>query len=95
MNTMKYKIEINEGCRSFSTIVNDISWSGEDPRYCCSQEQQHECIDYLVEKLRAELKSGNIHIDSLIRMFDYEDYETSDYSCDTCGDTTSTTTWEL
>jgi hypothetical protein len=92
---MKYKIHINEGCTSFSTIVNGVSWSGEDPRYFLSQEQQHECIDYLVEKLRVELKSGNAHIDDLIRMFQYEDYETDDTICDTCGDTTSTTTWEL
>jgi hypothetical protein len=92
---MKYKIEINEGCTSFSTVINDVSWSGEDPRYCLSVEQKNEFIDYLIEKLRIKLKAGDACIDDAIRIFDYEDYESSDYSCETCGDTTSTTTWEL
>jgi hypothetical protein len=92
---MEYKIEINEGCTSFSTIINDKNWSGEDPRYCLTKEQQDNFIDYLIEKLRIDFKSGEIHIDRLIELYEYDEYESSDYSCDTCGDTTSTRKWVL
>jgi hypothetical protein len=54
-----------------------------------------ELVDYLCEKFKEQLKNNTVSIDDLIQCFQYDNYEIEDGSCDTCGDSVSTTTWRL
>ena len=89
----KYEIIKSEGCLSFGTTVNGKDMYGEyNPM---TPAEIMELVDYLCEKFKEQLKNNTVSIDDLIECFQYDDSETEDDSCDTCGDSVSTTTWRL
>ena len=90
---MKYKIIKSEGCLSFGTTVNGKDIYGDYNRMTAAEID--EFVDYLCEKFKNELKNNTVSIDDLIECFQYDEYETEEGSCDTCGDSVATTTWLL
>ena len=93
MTKTKYEIVKSEGCLSFGTTVNGQNMYGEfEPM---TVEQIEEFVDYLCEKFKQELKNNTVSIDDLLDCFQYDEHETEDGSCETCGDSVSTTTWNL
>ncbi len=77
---MKYKITISEGCTAFYTEINGKFVGGEDPRYDFFKEERKQCT---------------VQLDDLIKCFQPDSWHYDDESCDQCGDTVSTQTWEL
>ena len=89
----KYEIIKTEGCVSYGTLVNDQQLYGEyNP---LSPVEIMELVDHLCERFKHELKRNNVRVDDLIDCFDYDDRETEDGYCETCGDSVTTTTWKL
>lgn len=89
----KYKIVKSEGCLSFGTTVNGQNIYGEyDPM---TPEQIDEFVDNLCTKFKHELKNNTVSIDDLIGCFQYDECETEDGYCETCGDSVTTTIWNL
>lgn len=85
----KYEIIISEGCTAFYTLVNEkIVGDSYDPN-SLSKDEEDKLIEYLLTKVKEGISEGSIHLDNLIRLFQYDEYETDDYSCDTCGDQVS------
>jgi len=85
----KYKFVQTTGCTAFNFTVNGESIAD------LSEEKQHEIIDYLLAKLKEEYTQGTILIGNIVEMFHYDDYEHDPERCDQCGDTVSTTTWNI
>jgi hypothetical protein len=92
---MKYKITISEGCTAFYTEINGKFVGGEDPRYDFTEKEIDELIDYLCERFKEERKQCTVQLDDLIKCFQPDSWHYDDESCDQCGDTVSTQTWEL
>lgn len=85
----KYKFVQTTGCTAFDFTVNGESIAD------LSEEKQNEIIDYLLLKLKEEYTQGTILITNIVELFHYDDYEHDDYECGSCGDTVSTTTWNI
>lgn len=89
MESTKYKFEQVEGCTAFNFLVNGETLSD------LPEEKQEEILDYLLAKFKEEFKQKSVSISNLVELFQYDDYEHDDHVCDQCGDTVSTTTWNI
>lgn len=90
------KIIISEGCLAFYTTVDGKMLYGEDfQKDVMSEQERGELIDYLLVKVKENVKQGSIAINSLIELFQYDNYESGDEPCDQCGDTVSKTYYEI
>jgi hypothetical protein len=80
------KIVKTEGCISHNITIDgvDLSEFGES-----------KLSAYLFPKIKEGLDNGTVTIRSVIDLFQYDSYEYSDSSCETCGDSVTTTTWEI
>ena len=85
----KYKFEEVTGCTAFDFVVNDTSLS------VLSNEKIDEILDYLFVKIKEGIKENSISLESVVQLFQYDDYEYDDHVCESCGDTVSTTTWNI
>lgn len=85
----KYKFVRTTGCTAFNFTVND------ECIVDIPEEKQEEIIDYLLIKLKERFKENNIHLEYIVEMFEYDNYEHDPESCDQCGDTVQTTTWNI
>lgn len=85
----KYKFVQTTGCTAFNFTVND------ECIVDIPEEKQEEIIDYLLIKLKERFKENNIHLENIVEMFEYDNYEHDPESCDQCGDTVSITTWNI
>jgi hypothetical protein len=85
----KYKIVISEGCTSFYTTVNDKDISDLTPK------EYNEFLDYLCVNLKRQIKNNTVSIQSLIGIFQYDDYIFDKETCEQCGDTNSKTVWKI
>jgi hypothetical protein len=85
----KYKIEIVEGCTAFATIINDVNTLD------ISTEEQEKIADYLIDQLKESYRNGEITLESLIKNFQYDDYECDNEKCSSCGDTVSVTYFHI
>lgn len=85
----KYKFEEITGCTAFNFLVNG------EPFHELSQETQNEIVDYLLIKLKEELKADAISVNQIVSIFQYDDYENDPNPCDQCGDTIQTTIWNI
>lgn len=92
---MKYKITISEGCTAFYTEINDKIVGGEYEPTRFPEEEIDELIDYLCERFKEEYKQGTVQLDDLIKCFQPDSWHHDTESCEQCGDTVSTETWEL
>ncbi len=89
MEKTKYKFIESTGCTAFDFTVNDKSVSE------LSEQEYNEMLDYLFVKIKEGIHEQTILLEDVIRLFQYDDYEYDDHSCETCGDTVSTTTWNI
>jgi len=83
------KIQINEGCTTFDTLVNDKSIGD------CSPEEYKKIVEEIADKLVDGIINGTISLESVIRCFQYEDFGSDTEPCGSCGDTTSWTLWNI
>jgi hypothetical protein len=89
MEKTKYKIEQVTGCTAFGFYVN------EEPISDISLEKQEEILDYLLGKIKEGIKENTIQFESVVELFQYDDYEYDDHECEQCSDTICTTTWNI
>ena len=89
MQKIKYKFVETTGCTAFDFTVNDKSLSD------ISQGDQDEILEYLLLKIKEGIKDNTIQLENVVEMFQYDDYEHDDHVCGQCGDTVSTTTWNI
>jgi hypothetical protein len=85
----KYKFEEVTGCTAFNFLVNSKSLSD------IPKNDQDEILDYLFVKIKESIKENTIQLESVVQLFQYDDYEYDDHVCGQCGDTVSTTTWNI
>jgi hypothetical protein len=52
-------------------------------------------LNYLLEKIKEGIGEQTILLEEVVRLFQYDDYEHDPHVCDQCGDTVSTTTWNI
>lgn len=82
---MKYKVETHYGCTANTIEVNGKSYSGEDPRYTLSNEERKEFERSFFLELKRMFDDRRIGVYELLRHFEVERTETSEY-CEQCGD---------
>ena len=85
----KYKIEIVEGCTAFDTRVNNKSLT-EIP-----DSEKQEILDYLLCQVKEAYNRNEISFDYIVQLFQPDDWEHDPYICDQCGDSVSTTIWNI
>jgi hypothetical protein len=85
----KYKIKIVEGCTAFDIKINGVSIVD------VSENEKEELVNYLFVQLKESYKRGEITLHSLIQNFQYDDYECDNEPCGQCGDTVSTTIYNI
>ena len=95
MSDTKYNIIISEGCTAFYTEVNGKTIGGEHEPTRMTDDEIDEFIDYLLVKVKEGIKNQEISIDSLIRAFQYDDWESDDEPCEQCFDTVHRTIWNI
>jgi hypothetical protein len=86
---MKYKIENIEGCTAFDIVINGVSIVD------VPENEKEELVNYLIDQLKESYKRGEITLHSLIQNFQYDDYDCDNEPCEQCGDTVSTTTYNI
>lgn len=87
--TTKYKIEIVEGCTAFDTKVDGESLMD------LPKEQTEEIVDYLLVQVKEAYNRHELCFDDIVRLFQPDDWEHDDYICEQCGDSVSTTIWNI
>ena len=85
----KYKFEEVTGCTAFDFLVNGKSLSD------IAENDQDEILDYLIIKIKEGIKENTIQFQNVVQLFQYDDYEYDDHVCGQCGDTVSTTIWNI
>jgi hypothetical protein len=89
MEDTKYKFEQVTGCTAFNFYIN------EEPVSDIPPEKQEEILDYILIKIKEGIRQNSISFESIIELFQYDDYECDDYKCEQCGDNICTTTWNI
>jgi hypothetical protein len=85
----KYKFEEVTGCTAFNFLVNGKSLSD------IPKNDQDEILDYLFVKIKEGIKENTILLESVVQLFQYDDYESDPGICETCGDCRSSMTWNI
>jgi hypothetical protein len=85
----KYKFEEVTGCTAFDFVVNDTSLS------VLSNEEIDEILDYLFVKVKEGINDNTILFPDVVKLFQYDDYESDPNICETCGDCRSSMTWKI
>jgi hypothetical protein len=92
----KYKIVYNEmSCYNWGFSINDVWRSGEVDEGVKQPEKDDELLDYLLLKLKEEIKRGTCSFQSLVECFQSDDTEFAKDSCDDCGHFGHKTTWNI
>jgi hypothetical protein len=78
-----------EGCVAYGWSIDGKSLQD------FSKEERDEIFDYLIIKLKERMDDNNICLTDLVKVFHYDDYDYEPISCDQCGDSVATTTWEI
>jgi hypothetical protein len=89
METTKYKFVETTGCTAFDFTVNGCSFSE------LTKEEYDQMLEYLFAKIKQGIYEQTILPEQVIHLFQYDDYEYDDYVCEQCGDSVSTTTWNI
>lgn len=85
----KYKIKLTEGCTAFDFSVNDKSVSEH------KEEELNEILDYLFVKVKEGIKENTIQFSDVVHLFQPNDFKYDKLNCEQCGDSVSTTLWEI
>lgn len=89
MEKTKYKFVETTGCTAFDFTVNGESFSD------LSKEEYDKMLNYLFEKIKEGINQQTILLEDVIHLFQYDDYEHDPTICEQCGDTVSTTIWNI
>lgn len=89
MEKIKYKFVETTGCTAFNFTVNDKEFSE------LSNQEYDEMLEYLFVKIKEGIGEQTILLEEVIKLFQYDDYEYDPYICEQCGDSVSTTTWNI
>lgn len=89
MEATKYKIVETTGCTAFDFSINEKSIS----EY--TKEELDQILDYLFLKVKEGLKENTILFENIVHLFQPDDWEHDPYVCEQCGDSVSTTTWNI
>jgi hypothetical protein len=85
----KYKFVETTGCTAFNFTVNEKNFSE------LTDKEYNEMLDYLFLKVREGISEQTILLENVIQLFQYDDYEYDPHICEQCGDSVSTTTWNI
>jgi len=89
MEATKYKIVETTGCTAFDFSINEKTIS----EY--TKEELDQILDYLFLKVKEGLKENTILFENIVHLFQPDDWEHDPYVCEQCGDSVSTTTWNI
>lgn len=89
MEKTKYKFVETTGCTAFNFTVNDKAFSE------LSEQEYNEMLNYLFEKIKEGVREHTILLEDVVKLFQPDDWEHDSEPCDQCGDTVSTTTWNI
>lgn len=89
MDETKYKFVETTGCTAFNFTVNDREFRE------LTNEEYDEMLQYLFVKIKEGLGNQTILLENVVQLFQYDDYEHDPEQCSQCGDTVSTTTWNI
>ena len=89
MEETKYKFIETTGCTAFDFTVNGKSFSE------LSKKEYNEMLNYLFLKIKEGISEQTILLENVVQLFQYDDYEYDPHICEQCGDTVSTTTWNI
>lgn len=92
---MKYKVELTDGCVATGITVNGLDYSGEDPRYCLSDDQRKEFEEAALAEVCRAFRTGELSVWNLFDNIQLDRVETSSAACDTCGDYVTTRYYEF
>ena len=82
-------IVIRTGCTADSIVIDGKHIQDMSP------EESNKFLEDLLLKMREHLKIGCITIHQMIELFQYDSWEIDKSSCGQCGDSVSTTTYNL
>jgi hypothetical protein len=85
----KYKFIETTGCTAFNFTVNDKEISE------ISQQGYDEMLDYLFLKIREGINDQTTLLENVVKLFQPDDWEHDPFVCEQCGDSVSTTTWNI
>lgn len=85
----KYKFVETTGCTAFDFSANGNSLSE------LTDAERSEILDYLLLKIKEGVQEQAILLENVVQLFQYDDYEHDPNICEQCGDTVSTTTWNI
>jgi hypothetical protein len=88
MNT-KYKIEITEGCTAYGTAINNRNVLD------IPEEEMDEIVDYILAQVRESYNQRGTLFEDIIKLLQPDDWKYDPEPCDQCGDTVSSTTWNI
>lgn len=83
------KIIKTEGCTAYGWSFDGKSSVDLSP------EEEQEIFTYLCLKFQERMKEGSLSLTDFVEVFHYDDCENDGIICDQCGDTVTTTTWEI
>ena len=89
MEKTKYKFIETTGCTAFDFTVNDRAFSE------LSNQEYNEMLNYLFIKIKEGICEQTILLEQVIKLFQYDDWEHDPNICEQCGDSVSTTTWNI
>jgi hypothetical protein len=89
MEETKYKFIETTGCTAFNFTINDKQFSE------LSEQEYDEMLSYLFVKIKQGIKEQTTLLEDVVKLFQPDDWEHDPESCDQCGDTVSTTTWNI
>lgn len=89
MEDTRYKIVETTGCTAFNFSINEKSISDY------TDEELNKILDYLFIKIKEGIKDNTILFQSVVQLFQYDDYEHDSEPCSQCFDTVQTTTWNI
>jgi hypothetical protein len=85
----KYRFVETTGCTAFDFTVNDKSLSE------LSEQERDEILEYLFLKIKEGINEQTILLENVVQLFQYDDYEYDPTICESCGDSTSSTIWNI
>lgn len=85
----KYKFVETEGCTAFDFTVNDR------PVGDMSEKEYNEMLEYLFVKIKEGIDEQTVRFRDIVSLFQYDNYEYDPNICEQCGDSVSTTTWNI
>jgi hypothetical protein len=89
MENTKYKFVETTGCTAFNFTVNDKQFSE------LSDHEYNEMLNYLFVKIKEGIGEQATLLEDVVKLFQPDDWEHDPNICEQCGDSVSTTTWNI